>query len=198
LANFAYIRQKGVYGTATPVLNAEHLVGNEPFIYTFADDLIMSTPSSFSQMVEAYKETGTSIFSCVAVTKDEDYDRYGIIAGQEMRDGLFKVDKIIEKPGKENTPSNLASVSGYLLTPDIFPHLRNYGTKLAKNQEFYIQYAMQDMIDAGTPMHAAEIKNGRFCDTGNRLEYVKTVIDFALERADMKAEVLEHLRSKLK
>jgi UTP--glucose-1-phosphate uridylyltransferase len=198
LANFAYIRQKGPYGTATPVMNAEHLLGDEPFIYTYADDLIMATPSSFRQMIDAYEKTNSSIFSCVAVDKDEDYDKYGIIAGIETEPGLVKVDKIIEKPGKENAPSNLASVSGYLLTPDIFKYLHAYKTQLKDNEEFYIQYAMQAMINDGTPMHASEITNGRFCDTGNKLEYVKTVIDFALERDDIKVEVLDYLRTKIK
>lgn len=197
LANFAYIRQKGPYGTATPVLNAEHLIGDEPFIYTYADDLIMSEPSSFRQMIDAYKETGRSIFSCVAIDDEEDYNRYGIIEGQAVKDGLVKVDKIIEKPGKANAPSNLASVSGYILTPEIFKYLHNYKKQLSSKQEFYIQYAMQDMIDDNVTMYAAEVKNGKFCDTGNKLEYVKTVIDFALEREDIKEEVLQHLRNKL-
>lgn len=198
LANFAYIRQKGVYGTGTPVLNAEHLIGNEPFIYTYADDLIMASPSSFQQMIEAYNETSKSIFSCVAIEDNEDYNRYGIIAGEHVKDGLMKVDKIIEKPGVSDAPSNLASVSGYLLTPEIFKYLHAYKGKITGGNEFLIQYAMQDMINDGIDMYAAEVKNGRFCDTGNKLEYVKTVIDFALERDDMKQEVLEHLRSKLK
>ncbi|MGI9028362.1 MAG: UTP--glucose-1-phosphate uridylyltransferase [Candidatus Saccharimonadales bacterium] len=198
LANFAYIRQKGVYGTATPVINAEHLIGNEPFIYTYADDLIMATPSSFRQLIDAYEKTERSVFSCVAVDDDEDYKRYGIIAGQSQDNGLVKVDKIVEKPGKEAAPSNLASVSGYLLTADIFPYLHNYKTKLSDNEEFYIQYPMQEMINDGIDMYASEIVNGKFCDTGNKLEYVKTVIDFALERDDMRDDVLQHLRTKLK
>lgn len=198
LANFAYVRQKGVYGTGTPVLNAEHLIGDEPFIYTYADDLIMASPSSFRQMIDAYVKTSSSIFSCVAVTEDEDYDRYGIISGTETAPGLVKVDKIIEKPGKENAPSNLASVSGYLLTPEIFPYLHQHKTSLQKKEEFYIQYAMQAMIDDGHAMYASEVINGKFCDTGNKLEYVKTVIDFALERDDIKDEVLNYLRTKIK
>lgn len=198
LANFAYIRQKGEYGTATPVMNAEHLIGNEPFIYTYADDLIMASPSSFQQMVQAYEKTGQSIFSCVAIDKDEDFDKYGIIAGETLEDGLVKIDRIIEKPGKADAPSNLASVSGYLLTPEIFPYLHAYKNKLQKNEEFYIQNPMQDMINDGKYMYACEIKNGKFCDTGNKLEYVKTVIDFALDRDDIKGEVLNYLRTKVK
>ena len=72
LANFAYIRQKGPYGNATPVLNAEHLVGDEPFIYTFADDFIVSSPSRFKQMIQVYNEYNCSVLTCIPVTKDED------------------------------------------------------------------------------------------------------------------------------
>lgn len=198
LANFAYVRQKGVYGNATPVLNAEHLIGNEPFIYTYADDLIMASPSSFTQMIEAYKQTSSSIFSCVAVQNDDEYDKYGIIDGTVEDNGLTRVSKIVEKPGKQSAPSNLASVSGYLLTPDIFKYLHAAQETLTEGQEFYIQPPMQNMIDDGVAMYAQEIANGRFCDTGNRLEYVKTVVDFALERPDIKDEVMAHLRTKLK
>lgn len=198
LANFAYIRQKGPYGNATPALNAEHLIGDEPFIYTYADDLIMASPSSFRQMIDAYERTNSSIFSCVAVTKDDDYKKYGIISGKSIESGLVKVDKIIEKPGKEKAPSNLASVSGYLLTPDIYSFLHAEKEKLKVGQEFYIQPAMQAMLDSGIAMYASEVVNGRFCDTGNKLDYVKTVIDFALERDDMKEEVLNYLRTKIK
>jgi UTP--glucose-1-phosphate uridylyltransferase len=198
LANFAYIRQKGVYGTGTPVLNAQPLIGNEPFIYTFADDLIMASPSSFRQMIDAYERTGSSILSCVSVRKDEEYDKYGIVAGEWAEDGLMKVSEIIEKPGKERAPSNLASVSGYILTPEIFPYLEAHKSLLQTGEEFFIPYAMQAMISDGHEMFACEIKNGKFCDTGNKLEYVKTVIDFALERPDMKDDILAHLRDKLK
>lgn len=198
VANFAYIRQKGPYGTGTPVLNAEHLIGDEPFIYTFADDLIKASPSSFRQMIEAYNQTGSSIFSCVTAKDDGDYTKYGFIDGEQTEAGLMKVSRIIEKPGKDNAPSNLASVSGYLLTPEIFEYLHSRKEKLTNEGEFVVVYAMQDMINDGIDMYACEIKNGKFCDTGNKLEYVKTVVDFALDRDDIKDEVLEHLRSKLK
>lgn len=199
LANFAYIRQKGVYGTGTPVLNAEHLIGDEPFIYTYADDLIMASPSSFSQMIAAYQSSGGSIFSTVEVKNDADYDKYGFISGQKTDNDLVKVTKVVEKPGRTNAPSNLASVSGYLLTPDIFPYLHNRLARIKEGEgEFYIQNAMQDMIDDGIDMYACTIKNGKFCDTGNKLEYVKTVVDFALERDDMRNEITEYLRTKLK
>lgn len=197
LANFAYIRQKGPYGNATPVLNAEHLVGDEPFIYTFADDFIVASPSRFKQMIEVYKEYNSSVLTCIPVTKDADYSRYGIVAGSEIKPGLLQMSTIIEKPGKENAPSNLASVSGYLLTPEIFRYLHLAKETKPEDAEFYIQPAMQMLIEDGGQIVACEVENGTYYDTGNKLEYLKTVVDFALKHEDIKEDFMEHLRSKL-
>lgn len=195
MANFVYVRQKGPYGNATPVMNCAHLIGDEPFIYTYADDFIMASPSRFQQMIEVYEETGSSVLPCIRVEKDEDYKRYGIVAGEQVRDGLLRMNTIIEKPGKDKAPSDLASVSGYLFTPGILPRIERSLQNLQDGREFYIQDAMQMMIDEGESLYACEIKNGKFCDTGNKLEYVKTVIDFALQHEDLQAELRDYLRT---
>lgn len=194
LANFAYIRQKGPYGNATPVLNAEHLIGDEPFIYTFADDFIVANPSRFRQMVDLYQQTGSSVLTCIEVQKDIDYKRYGIVAGEEIEPGTLRMSTIVEKPGKENAPSNLASVSGYLFTPDIFQHLHAEKEVLQNGVEFYIQPAMQRLIESGKEILAYKVKGGKYYDTGNKLEYLKTVVDFALQHDDLKDEFKEYLR----
>lgn len=195
LANFAYIRQKGPYGNGTPLLNTEHLIGDEPFIYTFADDFIVAEPSRFRQMIDLYERTGSSVLTCIRVEQDEDYDRYGIVAGEELEDGVLRMSTIVEKPGRENAPSNLASVSGYLFTPDIFSYLHEAKKDLADDQEFYAQFGMQLMIGAGKELLAYEVKNGKYYDTGNKLEYLKTVVDFALKHEDVKDEFLSYLRT---
>lgn len=185
LANFAYIRQKGPYGNATPVLNAEHLIGNEPFIYTYADDFIVSSPPRFQQMIELYEEYTASILACIRIERDEDYKRYGVVSGKEVVPGVLQMDTIVEKPGRDKAPSNLASVSGYILTPDIFGYIRKSKDSLEPNGELYIQTAMQDMMNDGKPMLAAEIQNGTYYDTGNKLEYLKTVVAFALRHPEL-------------
>jgi UTP--glucose-1-phosphate uridylyltransferase len=195
LANFAYIRQKGPYGNGTPILNAEHLIGDEPFIYTFADDFIVAQPSRFRQMIEVYEKTGSSVLTCIRLEKDEDYKRYGIVAGDELEDGLLRMSTIVEKPGKADAPSNLASVSGYLFTPDIFEYLNRAKEDIRHEQEFYAQYGMQLMINDGKELLAYEVKNGKYYDTGNKLEYLKTVVDFALKHEDLKHEFAAHLKS---
>lgn len=195
LANFAYIRQKGPYGNATPVMNAAHLIGDEPFIYAFADDFFVATPSRFDQMISLYQEHGASVVACKKVLEDDEYKRYGIVAGDEQAPGLIRMKTIIEKPGKDNTPSDLASVGGYLFTPDIFGHINQALTELEEGKEFLIQTAMQKLVDSGADMLALEIKNAKYYDTGNKLEYMKTVVDFALKNPDFGPAFREYLQS---
>ena len=195
LANFAYVRQKGPYGNATPVMNAEHLIGDEPFLYTFADDFVVSSPSRFRQMIQLYNQTGSSVLTCIRVQKDEDYSRYGIIAGTEIEDGLIRTKTILEKPGKEKAPSDLASVSGYLFTPEIFAYLYQALERLIEGEEFYQQTAMQMMIDDGHEILALDIKDGKFYDTGNKLEYMKTIVEFAAKHPEIGEEFKRYLKN---
>lgn len=197
LANFTYLRQKGPYGNATPLLNAEHLVGGEPFIFAFADDFVAAKPSRFKQLVEAHEKYGGNILTCVESTKDSDYNKYAFIAGNEQ-DGITAVTKIVEKPGSyQAVKSRTASVSGYLFEPDLFKYLHEDLEKLAEGQEFIMQPALNRMADDGLKVWGLKIKNGKFYDTGNKLEYMKTVIDFALERPDIHQEIMDHIKSKV-
>lgn len=198
LANFAYVRQKGPYGSATPILNAAHLIGNEPFIYTYADDLIAATPNRFKQMIDLYNELGGSIVPCVEVTKDEDYERYGIIDGEAVRPGVMHMNKLAEKPGKDQAPSNFASVGGYLLTPDVLDYVERGRDALNADNEFYLTtYVLQPMIADNKPFYGCILAGSHYYDTGNKLEYLKTVVDFALRREDIKKEFRDYLQSVL-
>lgn len=195
LANFIYVRQKGPYGNATPLANAAHLINdNEPFIYTFADDFFVASPSRFQQMVDVYAEQKKPVLTCKRVVEDSEYDRYGIVAGEEMGDGVLKMSHIVEKPGKEKAPSNLASVSSYLLTGDIFQYIEKAKESYDGTGEFNVQPIMQQMIDDGTDYLAVEVKNGRYYDTGNKLEYIKTVIDFGLRNDEMGDDLRNYLK----
>jgi len=197
-ANFIYLRQKGPYGNATPVMNAAHLIGNEPFIYTFADDFFVAHPGRTSQLIAAHEQHGGSVFACKTVTDDSEYNRYGIVAGQTVEEGLLKVDRIVEKPGKDHAPSNLASVSGYLLTPEILPYIERQAEQHDEGAgELMIQPIMQAMIDDGHVFHAKQIQDGRYYDTGDKLEYLKTVMDFGLANEEFGDELRAHLRSRL-
>ncbi|MEO5627811.1 MAG: sugar phosphate nucleotidyltransferase [Candidatus Saccharimonadales bacterium] len=198
LANFAYIRQKGPYGNATPILNAAHLIGDEPFIYTFADDFVKASPTRFKQLVQAYQANPGVIMTGLPADKDADFKRYGYIGGTEAEPGVVKVEQVVEKPGtRQASPSSLASVSGYILPPEIFNYLQPELDSLPAGEEFLSTSVIQRMIDDGKSVHACVIQNGKFYDTGNKLEYLKTVVDFALEHDDLKKEFAEFLATKV-
>lgn len=199
LANFAYIRQKGPYGTGTPILNAAHLLGDEPFVYTFADDFVEAKPTRFQQLIEAQAERGGSVLACVRRDNDADYKRYGYVAGEEVSPGLVDMTTIVEKPGsRAKSPSDLASVSGYVFEPALLGYLQNnLKTYDPAKGEFMVQDALQQMIEDGHHVYGCEIKNGKYHDTGNPLEYLKTVFEFALQREDIGKELTGFLREKL-
>lgn len=198
MANFVYVRQKEPLGNAAPLLYAGHLVNNEPFIYTWGDDFIVSDPNPYIQMIELYEQTGGSVFSCIPVQQDSDYDKYGVVAGEPIREGVIKMTGIVEKPGKPSAPSDLASVSNYLFVPEFVRYVEAAAEQHdIKTGELNIQTGMQSMIDDGFEYYALSISNGKFYDTGNKLEYIKTVIDFALERNDIGADLRRYLLEKL-
>ncbi len=195
LANFIYVRQKGPYGNGTPLMNVRHLIGNEPFIYAFSDDFIVAEPSRFKQMIELYEKYNCSVLGSVKATKDEDYDRYGFAGGEEIEPGVIDTKVIIEKPGKNAAPSDLANVSGFLFTPDIFEYLEKIMEDLREGEEFYYNDALKRMLSDGKRILAAEIKGGRYYDTGNKLEYMKTVVELGLKNEDIKDEFKKFLES---
>ena len=195
MANFVYVRQKGPYGNGTPLLNAREIIGDEPFIYTWSDDFIVAEPSRFTQLINAYEKYGYSCMSGIKAKKDEDYERYGFVGGKSLEDGIIDAETIIEKPGKENAPSDLATVSGFLLTPDIFDYLDQAMSNLEDGEEFYYNDALKLMLKDGKHVLGVEIKDGKYYDTGNKLEYLKTVVEFALKHPDLNGEFRDYLKS---
>lgn len=197
-ANFAYVRQKGPYGTATPVMNASHLIGDEPFIYTYADDLMVATPNCFQQMIDLYHEFGGSILPCIKIDRDEEYDRYGILGGEKLRSDIIKMTSIKEKPGRAAASSDFAHVGSYLLTPDVFPYLEKGIKTLKTGQEFHItDCVVHPMLQDGKAFYGCEIKNNIRYDTGTTLEYLKTVVSFALNRPDIGKEFRKYLEERI-
>lgn len=198
LANFIYVRQKGSYGAARPLMCAAHLIGDEPFIYTYADDLIVAEPNRFQQMVTLYDEFQAPILPCIRAATDDDFEKYGIISGTPVHDGVIAVSNIVEKPGRGAAGSSFASIGGYLLTPDYLTYLERSEHELTPGQEFQAQPAMRAMIAAGKPLYAALIQRSMYYDTGSKAGYLKAVFDFAMARPDIAPELSEYLHSKLK
>jgi UTP--glucose-1-phosphate uridylyltransferase len=194
MANFVYVRQKGPYGNGTPLLNVRHLIGDEPFIYAWSDDFILAEPSRFKQLIEVYEKYGGSVLAGIKATRDEDYQRYGFAGGKEVEDGVVQAETIIEKPGRDKAPSDIANVSGFLFTPDIFKYLLIARDNLKEGEELYYNDPLKLMLADGKKIFVKEIKNGKYYDTGNKLEYLKTVVEFALRRSDMNGEFKEYLK----
>ena len=196
MANFIYVRQKGPYGNGTPLMNVRSIVGDEPFIYTWSDDFIKAAPRSrFQQMIDVYEKYNCSILASVKAKSDEDYDRYGFAGGEEIESGLIDAKTIIEKPGKMNAPSDLATVSGFLLTPDIFQYLDVALNNLRDGDELYYNDALKLMLGDGKRVLAYEIKDGKYYDTGNKIEYMKTIVEFALAHPSIGGEFRDSLKT---
>jgi UTP--glucose-1-phosphate uridylyltransferase len=198
MANFVYVRQKGPYGNGTPLLNVEHLVGDEPFIYTWSDDFIDASPLRFQQLIDVYKKYNATTLACIRAKSEADFGRYGFAAGEEIEDGVIDATALVEKPGtRAESPSDLATVSGFLLTPDVFSYLHKAQDAMEEGAELYYNDAMKLMLKDGKKIMAAEIKNGRYYDAGDKLEYMKTVVDFALRRDDIGPAFREYLQDSL-
>lgn len=194
MANFVYVRQKGPYGNGTPLVNVRHLIGDEPFIYTWSDDFILASPSRFKQMLEVYEKYGVSVMASIRAKTEEDYNRYGFAGGQVIEDGIIDIQTLIEKPGKDSAPSDLATVSGFIFTPDIFNYLDQVLENLREGAEFYYNDALKLMLADGKRILATEIKGGKYYDTGNKLEYMKTVVELALTHPDINGKFRQFLK----
>lgn len=195
LANFVYVRQKGSpKGNARPVLNAAHLIDDdEPFFVFFADDFFRSQVPRAVQLKEAYEKTGKSVISLIEVDK-RDADKYGMAAiSDEVGEYTFKLAELVEKPGEANTPSNFASVGGYLLTPDILPIIAKEIP--GKGGEITLADSINELA------HIDEVYGqfiqGVWHDTGDQLKYLKAVVDIALESEEYGADFAQYLRNRL-
>lgn len=191
LANFIYVRQKGPYGNGTPVLCAENVVGDEPFVVIWGDEFIYSTPPRAKQCIEVFERYNDPVISAVRVPK-KDVSRYGIVDAVNVENNVWQIKKLIEKPKNEEAPSNLAAHGCYVLTPDIFDYLRKL--KPGKSNEIWLTDAIKELMKK-RPVYACEIQNGKYYDTGNKLEYMKTVVDMAIRHPEINGEFKAYLKS---
>ena len=168
---FSYTRQKEMKGLGHAILAGETLVGNEPFGVVLADDLCVSAPGEdnvLAQMVKVFNQFRCSIVAVMEVPEDEIH-KYGVIAGEEMKDGIYRVSHMVEKPNKEDAPSNLADIGRYILTPDICEILKD--TPPGINNEIQITDALQQQAQDGVVL-AYKFKGTRF-DCGSVQGFVE-------------------------
>lgn len=191
MANFIYVRQKGPYGNGTPILNARSVIGNEPFAVLWGDEFIYSEPPRLKQMVEVWEKHAVPNISAVRVP-DKDVDKYGIADISDIEPGVFKINKIIEKPAVGKAPSNLATHGAYIMPPRLFEILAE--TKIGKDGELWLVDAISKLAGE-QDVYAVEIKNGKYYDTGNKLEYLKAVVEFGLKHEDLKKDFSDYLKN---
>jgi UTP--glucose-1-phosphate uridylyltransferase len=193
LANFVYIRQKGMYGNGTPVLCAEPVIENEMFAVMWGDEFIYSNPPRLSQMVSVYEKYGGAVISAVRIQNRDDLKRYGIADVEPVEGNVYRIKHIVEKPQPDKAPSDLATHGAYILPPEIFDILRHQ--QPGTGGEIYLPEAIAALIKTGYPVYACEIENARYYDTGNKLEYIKTVVELALQHPDIGADFKEFLKT---
>lgn len=191
LANFIYIRQKGPYGNGTPVLNARHVIGDEPFAIMWGDEFIHSDPPRLKQLIDAYEKYGKPCVSAVRIP-EANLGKYGIADVTDIEPGIFKVNKIVEKPKPGEAPSNLAAHGAWIMPPRLFEILAE--TPIGQGNELWLQDAITTLAKE-QDIYAVEIANGKYYDTGNKLEYLKTVVEFALKHPEINGEFKEYLRT---
>ncbi|MCF7795562.1 UTP--glucose-1-phosphate uridylyltransferase [Patescibacteria group bacterium] len=184
LANFIYVRQDGPYGTGTPILNAEHLIGDEPFAVLYGDDLFLSKKPRLKQLMDVYYKYKSPVLTAYEVG-DEETEKYGIIEGESQKNGVIKVNKILEKPGPKKTESRIASLGGYILTPEIFQILKKTPIN-KKAKELFLTDAIYEYMKKKN-VYACKI-DGEYFDTGNPLEWLKTNLAFAKNKDGMKRD----------
>jgi len=193
MANFIYIRQKGPYGNGTPVLTAEPLIEDEPFAVLWGDEFIYAKPPRLAQMIKVYEKYNGMVISGVKIEKKEDLSRYGIADLEPVENNVFKIKKIIEKPEPREAPSNIATHGAYILPPEIFSALRRI--KPGKGGEIWLVDAINLLKKEGCPLYTVVIENGKYYDTGNKIEYMKTVVELALAHPDINGEFRSFLKS---
>jgi len=193
MANFIYIRQKGPYGNGTPVLSAEPAIDHESFAVLWGDEFIYAKPPRLAQMIEVHERYGGMVISGVKIAKKEDLCRYGIADLTRVEGNVYKINKIVEKPNPDEAPSQIATHGAYILPPEIFTALREI--KPGKGGEIWLVDAINLLKKKGIPLYTVVVENGRYYDTGNKFEYMKTIVEFAIRHPDISQEFKKFLKS---
>jgi len=183
MINFAYVRQGEPLGLGHAVLVARELVGNEPFAVILADDVIDANPPAIRQLIDVFERVDGPVLAVERVPRDE-ISSYGVIAvdaSARLGPGIHQVRDLVEKPPRDQAPSDLAIIGRYVLTPDIFPALA--GIQNDRTGEIQLTNGLRELLRA-RPIYACEVSGVRH-DTGNKLGFLKAVVYFALRRPDL-------------
>jgi UTP--glucose-1-phosphate uridylyltransferase len=190
LINFSYVRQGEPLGLGHAVLVTRSLVGQEPFAVILGDDVIDAYPPALRQMIDVFQEVNGPVLAIEEVPP-ADVSSYGIIDAEELRPGVYKIRDLVEKPPRDEAPSNLAIIGRYILTPDIFGALEE--TAKDRTGEIQLTNGLRRLLKQ-RPIYGCRIDGVRH-DTGNKLGFLKAVVYFALRRPDLSDRFREYLQT---
>jgi UTP--glucose-1-phosphate uridylyltransferase len=193
LANIHYIRQKEPKGLGHAVWCARNFIGDEPFAVLLGDDIVQSDTPCVRQLINQYEQTGSSIIGVQKVPHNETH-RYGVIDPSTIEGRRYQVSNFVEKPKQGTAPSNLAIMGRYVLTPEIFEFLEKQET--GAGGEIQLTDAIQKLNEMQR-VYAYDFEGNRF-DVGEKLGFVKTTIEFALQHEELRSDVLKIMEELLK
>ncbi|WP_243293026.1 UTP--glucose-1-phosphate uridylyltransferase GalU [Bacillus sp. FJAT-47783] len=195
LANIHYIRQKEPLGLGHAIACASRFIGDEPFAVLLGDDIVHSPENPcLKQLIDVYDRYNSSVIG-VQQVPDQDVSKYGVISIQngQMDDGVFHVDNLVEKPKLEEAPSNYAIMGRYILRPEIFEILETQAP--GAGGEIQLTDAIKQLNEK--QMVVAYEFEGERHDVGDKFGFIKATVEFALEREDLRENVLGYLESVL-
>lgn len=188
-----YIRQKEPKGLGHAVWCARKFIGNEPFAVLLGDDIVKAEKPCLRQLMDEYEKTSSSVIGVQSVAENQTH-RYGIIDPTSSKGRLYEVNEFVEKPEAGTSPSNLAIMGRYIFTPEIFMFLERH--KIGTGGEIQLTDAIQQLNEIQR-VFAYEFEGKRY-DVGEKLGFIQTTLEFALERADLKEELLSIIKTLVK
>lgn len=192
LVNVIAVRQKEQLGLGHAVLSAKEICKNEPFAVMLGDDLMFGVGTGIGELIKVAEQTGKAVVGVIEVP-EEKVSKYGVIKGEEVEKGLYRVTSLVEKPSVEEAPSNLAIIGRYVLLPEIFDILE--GQKAGVGGEIQLTDALQGLADQDKLM-AVKLGGQRF-DAGDWVEYLTANIYFALQDEDLRDDLVKRLQELL-
>lgn len=189
LANIHYIRQKEPKGLGHAVWCARNFIGDEPFAVLLGDDIVQSEMPCLKQLIDQYEQTHSSIVGCQQVPEEETH-RYGIVDPESKTGRRYQVRNFVEKPEKGTAPSNLAIMGRYILTPEIFMFLEKQ--EVGAGGEIQLTDAIQKLNEIQR-VFAYEFEGRRY-DVGEKLGFVKTTVEFALQNEEIRDDLIKFLK----
>jgi len=190
MARVSYVRQQEALGLGHAVLQAEDSVGDEPFAVMLSDDIIDSETPGLKQLLDVYEKYDAPVIGTMQVA-GEAISRFGVLAVDEVDDGVFKIKDMVEKPPFAEAPSDLAIIGRYVLTPDIFDEIKK--TQPGAVGEIQITDAMRSLLKK-RPFYAVRFEGTRH-DAGDKLGFLIATVEYALKREDLAPEFTEYLKS---